>query len=85
MCLACEEAEMHYRWQLVEQIARGEMPAGLTAEDLANMGLPQPGEIETTREPDGTVIYRQKAPSEIKRAASAAPKNAFVCDSPDGE
>ena len=86
MCLACEEAEMYYRWQLIEQIAKGEMPAGLTAEDLADMGLPQPGEIETTVEPDGTVIYRQKAPSEIKRAASAAArKNAFVCDSPDGE
>ena len=81
MCMACEEADMHYRLLLVEQIAKGEMPAGLTAEDLANMGLPQPGEIETTVEPDGTVIYRQKAPS----AAKAARANAFVCDSPDGE
>ena len=25
------------------------MPPGLTAEDLADMGLPLPGEIETTR------------------------------------
>ena len=45
MCLACEEAEMQYRWQLVERIARGEMPSGLTADDLTIMGLPQPGEI----------------------------------------
>ena len=45
------------------------------------MGLPQPGEIETTVEPDGTVIDRQKAPSAVK----AARANTFVCDSPDGE
>ena len=81
MCMACEEADMHYRLLLVEQIAKGEMPVGLTAEDLANMGLPQPGEIETTVEPDCTVIYRQKAPSAVK----AARANAFVCDSPDGQ
>ena len=37
MCMACEEADMHYRLQLVEQIAKGEMPAGLTAEDLAEL------------------------------------------------
>jgi hypothetical protein len=86
MCLACEEAGMQYRWQLIEQIAKGEMPPGLTAQDLMAMGLPQPGEIETTVAPDGTVIYRQKAPSALKRGASAAPRrNAFVCDSPDGE
>ena len=78
MCLACEEADNFFRLQLIDQIARGEMPEGLTAVDLTNMGLPQPGEIEITTEPDGTVIYRQKAP--VKRA-----QNAFVCDSPDGE
>jgi len=76
MCLACEEQQYFYRLQLIDQIARGEMPEGLTAEDLTNMGLPQPGEIEITREPDGTVIYRQKPP--VKRG-----QNAFVCDSPD--
>jgi hypothetical protein len=77
MCLACEEADNMFRLQLIDQIARGQMPEGFTADDLTRMGLPQPGEIEITREPDGTVIYRQKAPS--KRA------NPFVCDSPDGE
>ena len=56
MCMACEEADMYYRWQLVEQIAKGVMPEGLTADDLTRLGLPQPGEIETTQEPDGTVI-----------------------------
>jgi hypothetical protein len=78
MCLACQEAEDFFRLQLIDQIARGQMPEGMTAEDLTNMGLPQPGEIEITREPDGTVIYRQKAPA--KR-----PQNAFVCDSPGDE
>jgi hypothetical protein len=82
MCMACEEADMAYRWQLVELIAKGEMPPGLTAQDLDDMGLPQPGEIETTQEPDGTIIYRQKAPTAI-----AAPRrvSTFVCDSPDDE
>jgi hypothetical protein len=81
MCLACEEEQMFYRWRLVEQIAKGEMPEGLTADDLTLMGLPQPGEIETTYEPDGTVVYRQKAPSAKKPPDASA----FVCDSPDGE
>ena len=26
MCLACEESDMYYRWQLLQQIAKGEMP-----------------------------------------------------------
>ena len=29
MCMACEEAQMYYRWQLLEQIAKGEMPEGI--------------------------------------------------------
>jgi hypothetical protein len=81
MCMACEEADMAYRWQLVEHIAKGEMPPGLTAADLSAMGLPQPGEIETERQPDGTVIYRQRAPSEVRAARASR----FVCDTPDGE
>jgi len=76
MCLACEEQDYFFQLRLVDQIARGEMPEGFTAEDLTNMGLPQPGEIEITHAPDGSVIYRQKAP--VRRG----PDN-FVCDSPD--
>ena len=45
MCLACEEMQMYYRYQLLQQIARGHMPPGLTEEDLRQMGLPLPGEI----------------------------------------
>jgi hypothetical protein len=71
MCLACEEAEMYFRYQLLEQIAQGAIPAGFTAEDLRAMGLPLPGEITVTEQPDGT--------RSIKKTSS------FVCDSPDGE
>jgi hypothetical protein len=81
MCMACEEADMAYRWQLVEHIAKGEMPPGLTAQDLADLGLPQPAEIEVPREPHATVPYRQRAPSEVRAARASR----FVCDAPDSE
>ena len=79
MCLACEEADMYFRWQLIQQIAKGDMPEGHTADDLRLMGLPLPGEIEMVEEPDGTKIIRQKAPSASERGKD----NAFACDSPD--
>jgi hypothetical protein len=75
MCLACEEADMYYRWQLIQQIAKGEMPEGHSEEDLRQMGLPLPGEIEMIEEPDGTKVVRQKAP--VTKAQD------FACDSPD--
>ena len=73
MCLACEEAGMFYRWQLLEQIAKGKMPEGMTVEELRALGLPLPDEVELVVEPDGRKILKQKAPA----------KNAMVCDSPD--
>ena len=87
MCLACEEADYFYRFYLVEQIAKGVMPEGYTAESLRDMGLPLPGEIETEVQPDGSVLYRQKAPEKSPSVTPSAnnPANAFVCDSPDGE
>jgi hypothetical protein len=75
MCLACEEAEMYYRWQLLEEIAKGVMPTGLSEDDLRAMQLPLPGEIARFEEPDGTISFRRVPP---KKKASA-----FVCDSPD--
>jgi hypothetical protein len=75
MCLACEEADMYYRWQLIQQIAKGEMPEGHSEEDLRQMGLPLPGEIEVVEEPDGTKVVRQKAPESKAQT--------FACDSPD--
>jgi hypothetical protein len=77
MCMACEEAELYYRWQLLEQIAKGEMPAGLTEDDLRAMEMPLPGEIARFEEPDGTISFRK-----VAKAVKPKP-SAFVCDSPD--
>jgi hypothetical protein len=65
----------------VDIISTGQMPAGHTAEDLRAMGLPQPGELIREEQPDGTILIKQVAPAEL--AKKAAPKNPFVCDSPD--
>ncbi|MFN3351268.1 hypothetical protein [Pseudorhodoplanes sp.] len=85
MCLACEEADMYYRWQLIQQIARGEMPEGHSEDDLRAMGLPLPGEIEVVEEPDGTKVVRQKPPAPTPRQAKTpeTTAQAFACDSPD--
>ena len=79
MCLACEEADMYYKWQLIQQIARGEMPDGHSEDDLRALGLPLPGEVEVVEEPDGTKVVRQKAPA--PKAANSNPSE-FACDSP---
>jgi len=66
--MACEEAELYYRWQLLELIARGEMPAGMTEDDLRAMELPVPGEVELIEKPDGSLVIRKV---EAKEAAPA--------------
>lgn len=78
MCMACEQQNAEMLWDMVETISRGEMPAGHTADDLRKLGLPQPGELIRDMQPDGTVIIRQIAPSQIKA-------NAFACDMPQGQ
>ena len=75
MCLACEQADLEWRWELVEIISHGRMPDGHTAEDLRAMGLPLPGEVYREQQPDGTFLIKQRAPSEIAA-------NPFVCDTP---
>jgi len=42
MCLACEEQEYFFRLWCADFLARGEIPPGLTAEDLQALGLPKP-------------------------------------------
>ena len=42
MCLACEEQEYFFRVWCADFLARGEMPPGVTADDLHAMGLPLP-------------------------------------------
>ncbi len=76
MCLACEQADLEGRWELVEIISHGRMPEGHTADELRAMGLPLPGEIFRERQPDGTIPIKQRAPSEIAA-------NPFVCDPPN--
>jgi len=70
MCLACEEQEYFFRLWCVDFLARGEMPPGLTAEDLQALGQPLPKPAASSP--------KQELP---KRPARAA--NAFACDSPD--
>jgi hypothetical protein len=74
MCLACEEADMFHRWELLKQIADGRMPAGVTEAELRTMGLPLPSEIEVIVRPDGT--------REIRPIAKDSDTPAFACDSP---
>jgi hypothetical protein len=77
---------MFYRWQILEQVAKGEMPRGMTEADLRAMELPVPGEIEMVEEPDGQIIIRKVVKPEADAPRPAQPAaSAFVCDSPDGE
>jgi hypothetical protein len=80
MCMACEEAEMFYRWQILEKVAKGEMPPGMTEDDLRAMDMPLPGEVELVEQPDGRVLLRK-----VKKAKPAARTADFACDSPDSE
>ena len=87
MCMACEEADLYYRWQMLETIAKGKMPEGLTEDDLRAMEMPLPGEIEIVEEPNGEILIRkvEKPVKAAKPAKKKAKASAFVCDSPDGE
>ena len=76
MCLACEQADLERRWELVEIVSHGRLPEGHTADDLRALGLPVPGEIFREQQPDGSILIKQRSPSEIAA-------NAFVCDTPD--
>ena len=70
MCLACEQQEYFFRLWCADFLARGEIPPGLTVEDLQALGLPLPKPAAGGG--------KQELP---KRPASAV--NTFACDSPD--
>jgi hypothetical protein len=74
MCLACEEQEYFFRLWCVDFLARGEMPPGVTTDDLQAMGLPLP------KPGAGAPAQGSKAPK-AQRIDPAA--TAFSCDSPD--
>ena len=42
MCLACEQQEYFFRLWCADFVAKGEMPPGVTVEDLEALGLPPP-------------------------------------------
>jgi hypothetical protein len=88
--MACEQGELMYRYHLLEFIAKGEMPPGVTEDDLRAMELPLPSEVETVHQPDGRILVRRRRPPEEAEAAASAlaadsAADAFDCDSPDGE
>jgi hypothetical protein len=76
MCLACEQQEYFFRVWCAGFLARGEMPPGVTAEDLEALGLPPPKPSESGAAPAPEAQERKQ-----QRAASIG--NAFTCDSPD--
>jgi hypothetical protein len=76
MCLACEQQEYFFRVWCAGFLARGEMPPGVTSEDLDALGLPPPKPAESSTTP----ASEAQEPKQ-QRAAPAA--NAFTCDSPD--
>jgi hypothetical protein len=77
MCLACEEQEYFFRIWCVGFLARGEMPPGVTMEDLDAMGLPPPK--ATAGSPDDAASATPSASGKPPAAAV----DAFACDSPD--
>ena len=72
MCLACEEQQYFFLAWCEDFIARGEMPPGMTADDLQAMGLPLPKPVAAD----------PSAPARQSPARQAAANN-FACDSPD--
>ena len=74
MCLACEEQDYFFRVWCADFLARGEMPPGVTQEDLDAMGFELPAAL---RGKD-----KAEQPASPAAASSASP---FACDSPDGE
>jgi hypothetical protein len=74
MCLACEEQEYFFRLWCVDFLARGEMPPGVTTDDLQAMGLPLP------KPGAGGPAQGSKV---LKAQGIAPAATAFSCDSPD--
>jgi hypothetical protein len=73
MCLACEEQEYFFRMWCADFLARGELPPGVTEQDLEAMGFELPAAL------------RSKDRSEQRSETAARPANTFACDSPDGK
>ena len=75
MCLACEEQEYFFRAWCAGFLARGEMPPGVTPEDLEALGLMSP------KPPAGGGNPPEH--SQRRRRPPGADTDAFACDNPD--
>ena len=71
MCLACE-TDLECRWELVEVISHGRMPEGHTADESARDGAATAGRSLPRGQPDGTVLIKQRSPSDIAANPSSA-------------
>ena len=81
MCLACEEQDYFFRLWCTDFLARGEMPPGVSAEDLEVMGLPLPASASRAVEQAANEPAPKEPARKSQRQAPGA--NAFACDSPD--
>ena len=77
MCLACEEQEYFFRIWCAGFLARGEMPPGVSTEDLEALGLPLP------KKPDGSAGREPEKTATQERKPKPSGADAFACDSPD--
>jgi len=68
MCLACEQQEYFFRLWCADFLARGEIPPGLTVEDLQALGLPLPKPAASGRA--SPALRRASAACAIARARS---------------
>lgn len=75
MCLACEEQEYFFRVWCAGFLARGEIPPGVTSEDLQALGLAPPEPSAGGGKPFDQL--------QRKRRASSADADSFACDNPD--
>ncbi len=66
MCLACEQQEYFFRLWCVDFLERGEMPPGVTEQDLQALGLPPPRAAGTSQD----------------ESSKRPPAGGFTCDSP---
>ena len=64
------QAELYFRWQLLEQIAKGEMPEGVSESDLRAMQLPLPGVPIFATAARVRLAGRGRGPNMVARRAS---------------
>jgi hypothetical protein len=79
MCLACEEQEYFFRIWCAGFLSRGEMPPGVTADDLQALGLPSPEEAVRLRAQGAG----KASEGDLQAQRPAPGAGTFACDAPD--